>query len=682
MKNNDPEFWPGSQVDFSLKQQMDMNYQDGITNLQTQWYQADLDQRTYLGDPELWGLLYPAGINLRRKMFNFNLTHGAVQVASGYQRRNRKATIAVPVHNEMQKTADQLTKCLYYVHKRNSYQVYSDAFEQGALVQGFGLVNIFLDYGCDPVSPDIRMRYVDFKSVLIDPYFRNKDLSDCRYIWTRQYFSKEEAKKLYPEHAEMIENIPYGQSPQDSKFYYMPENIGLNTKKILAFDEYWYLSTREAVYIVDSITEEAREFEGDEEDLRVAIMGMDELIKIVKKPKPTVRRAIRINGKVMIDEESPYGLDRYPFVGWYGNFNPDTIYYGYKFKGIVRDMRDAQYLYNRRKIADLDIIESQQQGIKMKKGALLTPDDALNTGHGRVLVINSENEMSDVEPMQIIPPSPVLLQMEDMLKNVMREISGINEEMLGSAVDDKAGILSMLRQGAGLTTLQKLYDQADESQSLCGDIIIDLIQKQWTYGKVKLVIGEDPTPEFDNKAFFKYGAKVIQGHLTETQQQQELLQIFELQQRFGNIFPMDEVVDVMTIQNKDRIIEKMAKNQQQQEQQQQQMFQLQMQQMQVDNETKLSYAQSQQGLAAERVAKIQTDKAVAVDKLQRAQKEDTSALLNLIKTLSELQKMDIDQIQSQVNLLKSLEGDLQENGMLNNTQEGVQNVQKEAQYVG
>ncbi len=37
----------------------------------------------------------------------------------------------------------------------------------------------------------------------------------------------------------------------------------------------------------------------------------------------------------------------------------------------------------------------------------------------------------------------------------------------------------------------------------------EMIQKGWTYNKVKQVIGEEPTPEFDNKAFFKYGAKVV-----------------------------------------------------------------------------------------------------------------------------------------------------------------------------
>jgi hypothetical protein len=660
LKNTDPIFWPGTDVDLSLKQRMQRNYDDSISNLQVQWYQADLDQRTYLGDPDVWNILYPLGTARRRKMFTFNLTHSTIQMISGHQRRNRKSTIAIPVQSPVQKTADQMTKCLYYVHSKGAYTVYSDAFEQGACVQGFGLISIFPDFSSDPVSPEIKLRYVDFKSVIIDPYFRQKDLSDCRYIWVRQYFSKEELMSYYPEHEEKISDIPTGGYSRDDKFYYMPENVGLNTQSLLAVDEYWYLSTREVVYAVDTLTEETKEINGDEEDIRVVMQELKDKIRIVKKQKQTVRRAILINGKVLIDEVSPWGLDRYPFVGVYGNFNPDTIYFDYKFKGVVRDIRDANYLFTLRKVADLDILSSQQQGLKVKKGALVTPDDSMNTGNGRVLVINEKMQMSDVEPMQIIPPSPVMLQMEEMLKSVMREISGVNEELLGSAVDDKAGVLAMLRQGSGLTTLQKLFDQMDESQKLCGDIIIEMIQNLWTYGKVKSVIGEEPTQEFDNKAFFKYGAKIIQGTLTESQQQLELAQLFELQARFGNIFPAEEIVECMTIQNKDRIVEKMMANQKAAMEQQQKMSELQMQQMQVDNDTKLAYAESQRGLASERIARIQTDMAVAEDKLQRANTADTAALLNMIKALKELEGMDISHMQQKLELLKSIQPEVSE----------------------
>jgi len=657
-RSSDPQIWsdPNLSFDESFRQQMDRNYQDSINILQTQWFQADLDQRFVLGDQDIWGILFPGVTASKSKMFNFNLINSMVQMVSGYQRRNRKSTVCIPIQSPMQETADQFTKCLYHIHNQTgAYQVYSDAFEQGALSQGIGLVSIYNDYTDDPASGDIKVRYIDFKSVLIDPFFRKSDLSDCRYIWTRQFFDKEEVELLYPNHAEKIRSMATG-GYNDDKFYYMPEVYQIQFPNLVAFDEYWYLSSREATYIVDTVTQEIQEFGGDEEDFRHIQFMSQQRFKLVKKPKQTVRRAILVNDKVLVDEDNPYGIDRYPFVPFLGYFTPDTAYYSYKFRGIVRDMRDAQYLFNRRKAADLDILESQQQGMKVKKGALVTPDDSLNRGNGRVLVVDEKYQMSDVEQMQIIPPAPTMIQMEDMLKDVMRQISGVNEELLGSAVDDKAGILSMLRQGAGLTTLQRLFDQFDESQRLVGDIMVEMIQKNWTYSKIKSVTGEEPSQEFDNKAFYKYGAKVVQGVLTESQQQLEFQQLLYLYELTGGNNPviLNRALQVSTIQEKDKLMEEIKQHQQAESEQNQKMAELQMQQLQVDNETKLAYAESQKGLAAERVAKIQTDRAVAEDKLSRAEGEDMKALLDLVKTLKELQTIDSNTIMQKVNILKSI----------------------------
>lgn len=636
---------------------MDQNYQDSINILQTQWYQADLDQRFLLGDQDLWGLLFPGVSTYRRKMFNFNMINSMVQMVSGYQRKNRKSSICVPVQSPMQQTADQFTKCLYYVHNQSgAYQIYSDAFEQGALTQGIGLVSIFQDHSEDPANGDIKMRYVDFKSILIDPFFRRHDLTDCRYIRTRQFFDKDELAHLYPQFEDEIMNLPPSSS-KDDKFYFMPEVYQIQFPKLVSFDEYWYLSSREALYIVDTLTNETQEWIGDEEDLRIIEMKFGDQFKIVKRPKQTVRRTLLLNDRVLVDEPNPYGLDRYPYVPFLGYFTPDTPYYAYKFKGIVRDLRDAQYLFNRRKVADLDILESQQQGLKIKKGTLTTPDDAFNQGHGRALFIKESAQMTDVEPMPIVPPAPSMLQMEEMLRDVMGKISGINDELLGSAVDDKAGILSMLRQGAGLTTLQRLFDQFDESQRLCGDIMLEMIQKNWSYNKVKQVIGEEPTPEFDNKAFFKYGTKVIQGVLTETQQQLELGQLLNLQEIMGPNTPppvMDRILDAMYIQNKDELKQQIAQFNQQKMQQEQQMAQLQMQQMQVDNEMKMSYAESEKGKAVERRAKAELDNYEKITKINESEAESSRALFDLVRTFKELETMDTSNLAQKVALLQQI----------------------------
>lgn len=654
MKNNDPIFWPGEQVDLSLRQKMDRNYNDCINILQTQWYQADLDQRFCMGDQDIWGLIFPGVATYRRKIFNFNMINSKVQMVSGYQRRNRKTTVVMPVMHEMQKTADQMTKCLFHVHNQaGAYQVYSDAFEQGALVQGLGFISIYKDTTCDPVSGDIKLRYVDMKSCLFDPYFRKHDGSDMRFFRTRQFFDVEEAANLYPQFRDEILALPRG-SYRDDKFYYMPEVYQIQFPNLVALDEYWYLTSRECTYLIDTETGETQEAPVDEEDLRIMLSEFKGRLKVVKQAKPTYRRTIILNDRVLIDEANPYHIDRLPFVPVLAYFTPDSPYYAYKFRGIVRDLRDAQYLYNRLKVSDLDILESQQQGIKVKKGSLVTPEDGLNQGHGRMLVISDKAQMSDVEQMPIIPPSPVMLQMEEMLKTAMGEICNITDAMLGIEDSSASAIQTMIRNSAGVTTLQRLFDQFDEAQRLCGDIIIEIIQKNWTYGKIRQVIGEEPTAEFDNKAFFKYGCKVVQGILTETQQQMELQQLLYLRETTGINIPSETILKAATLQNKDDLIKAVVEAEQAQQQQAKQMQELQMQQFQVDIETKLSYARSQDGLAKERVAKIQTDKAVAVDKLRRAHQEDTHSALNVIKALKELQGMDLDNMVRELEIINGI----------------------------
>ena len=667
MRNNDPLFFPGSDFSLSLRQQMNKNYSDCINILQTQWYQADLDQRFALGDQDLWGLLYPGVATYRRKVYNFNLINGALQMIGGFQRRNRKSTTCIPVHSPMQKTADQFTKCLYHVHNTSgAYQVYSDAFEQGALTQGIGFLSVYQDMTNDPISGDIKVRYIDFKSVLCDPYFRKHDMSDCRFFWTRTFFDKQEAAELYPQFKEEILALPCG-TYRDDKFYYMPEVYQIQFPNLIAFDEYWYLSTRTATYIVDTETEEIQEFDGDEEEFRDAIRAQRRAnpqfrtgrMKLIEKSRPTVRRSIILNDKVFVDEPNPYGLDCYPYVPVLAYFTPDTPYYAYKFRGIVRDARDAAYLFNRRKVADLDILEAQQQGLKIEKGALVTPDDAFNQGNGRVLVTDT-GMFDKVMQMDIHAPSPTMIQMEEMLESVMMKIMGANEELMGSAVDEKAGIVSMLRQGAGLTRLQRVFDQFEEAQRLVGEIMLKIIQKKWTYGKVQQVIGEEPTKEFDNKLFFKYGAKVAPGVLTESQHQLEAQQLLYIKEMGGPI-EWSDILPKLTIQNKDELLQKMMQREEAAAQQQQQMAQLQMQQMQVDNQTKISYAHSQEGLAAERLAKIQTDKALNEERISRSQEERTSGALNILKGAKEIENLDTDQIVKSAQVLTTLQQLLRNN---------------------
>ena len=53
--------------------------------------------------------------------------------------------------------------------------------------------------------------------------------------------------------------------------------------------------------------------------------------------------------------------------------------------------------------------------------------------------------MTDVVQIEAPQIPPSMIELSKILAQEVQEISGVNEELLGSAIDDKAGILSMLK---------------------------------------------------------------------------------------------------------------------------------------------------------------------------------------------------------------------------------------------
>src|SRR5690606_37304177 len=137
---------------------------------------------------------------------------------------------------------------------------------------------------------------------------------------------------------------------------------------------------------------------------------------------------ILVQGRVLYDGPNPIGIDQYPFVPVLGYYTPEMPYFPCRIQSVVPGLRDAQYLYNRRKIIELDILESQiNSGFKYKENALVDPKDIFLSGQGRGLALKEEAQMSDVE--QIIPPSvpPSMIQLSEILGKEIQEISGVNE---------------------------------------------------------------------------------------------------------------------------------------------------------------------------------------------------------------------------------------------------------------
>ena len=621
----------------------------------TYWGEADTDVRFECGDQTVWESFYGNVPLSRRKMFNFNRIRRIINMVSGYQRRNRKSTIVVPVENGDMETADQFSKILMWNDQQEGVlETISDSF-QGSLITGMNLLHVFMDYRNDPVSGDIKVDNCEYNSFVIDPFFRKKDLSDCTGIMRRSYLTKSTIYSLLPDFVDEFKNMTSA-GRHDEKFQFMPEAFAYDNKNLLTYDEFYYRVSRKQELLVDTQTGETKEWTGkDPEALKLFLKTYPSVI-LSTSEIPTVRLTIVVQGRVVFDGPNPMGVDQYPFVPVVAYYNPQVPYYPLRVQGIVRGLRDSQYLYNRRKIIELDILESQlNSGFIYKENALVDPKDVFMTGQGKGIALKAEANIADIQQIQSPAIPPTTLQVSESLGREIEDISGVNSELLGSAIDEKVGILAMLRQGAGLTTLQGVFDNLDFAQKMLGRLRLKLIQANFTPGKVKRIIEQEPMPQFYNKAFGKYDGAVEEGLNTTTQRQMQLAQLMQARE-MGIAIPDESILDAMTIQNKKELIELVKQNKEQESQMQEMQLQAAIQEQNSRAENSAALAKANIGLGYERMSRIAENQSLAEERQSKAKADDTLSTLNAVKAIKELETMDLDAIHKAVTLLQMLKG--------------------------
>jgi hypothetical protein len=407
--------------------------------------------------------------------------------------------------------------------------------------------------------------------------------------------------------------------------------------------------------LVDSETGETLEWKANDDEALESFLMENPSITMIESEVPTVNLAVVVQGKVLYNGPNPLGIDTYPFVAVFTYYDPQVPDFPYRVQGMVRGLRDAQYLYNRRKIIELDMAEAMATGGYIyKEDALINPKDIFLTGQGRGIALKDTAQMTDVQPIQPANIPNSYFALTELLGKELNIMAGINEELMGSATDDKPGILSMLRQGAGLTTLQGVFDHLDRAQKQLGNIIMSVVQANWTPGKIKKILeGEEPTAQFYNKAFGKYNSVVEDGLNTSTQKQMQFAQMLQLHEA-GVPITTEDLLESSTLQGKKKIIENAAKQREQAMQMQQAQMQSEMQTQQAQVELSHARAMADVGLFQERSSRVAENRALAISKLHEANQLDEKAFLDRVKAIKELEQMDIGHLEALVNIANSM----------------------------
>jgi len=482
----------------------------------------------------------------------------------GYQRQHRKSINYIPSEGADSQTTDQYTRIITHISNTNGInEQFSKACELSA-VSGMVLMQPYLDYaGDDPAQGELKLKIWEYNAFLVDPYFRSPDMSDAQFVWCQEYISKKEAEDRFPD---KLQNIaPMAGTPQRyGSFYFLPENYNMARNDLMVLSYVWYKWKRKKKRLYSRSRNQFFDFSEKQADLDAVLYNIPDL-EVVEVEVPTWKLAVVLNDQLMYQGDNPLGFDTCPFIPVFWNYDPHINYYDLRVRSLVKSMRDAQFLFNRRVIINHDITEATiNAGWKRKVGAVANEDNLKKSGQGWDIIVNEGYEMTDVEK---IVPSGVPesdLALAEQLQSLMWTTSGINLENWSAQDDKQASSLTvLLKQGANLMVLQKYFDQWDYSLKLLGGRMLDIVLNNWNEAKCGLLLGEEPTAHFYSHIFAKYNVVVEEGLNTATQKNMQAQQLLEINQIFGReVFPPSMIVKDMNLSGRAEAVQYLQQQEQ------------------------------------------------------------------------------------------------------------------------
>jgi hypothetical protein len=196
-------------------------------------------------------------------------------------------------------------------------------------------------------------------------------------------------------------------------------------------------------------------------------------LTIIWKPERRVRVTISADRVLLHDGWSFFNrISIVPFFPYFRRGRPF---------GLVRNLISPQEMLNKVTSQELHVVNTTaNSGWMFKSGTLvnLDSDDLANQGATTGLVLEYDG---DIAPTKIQPNSvPTGLdQISAKAGTYFREISGVNEAMLGAGRSDSSKALESRRRG-GLVQQEIIFDNLDFTRKLRAKIILEAVQEFYT----------------------------------------------------------------------------------------------------------------------------------------------------------------------------------------------------------
>jgi len=463
-----------------------------------QWDQEDIDK---LKEQE-------------RPATTFNRCGVVCDAVVGSEINNRQETRFIPREMGDVQVNEMLTGTAQWVRDEcDAEDEESDAFND-LVICGMGWTETYLAYDEDP-DGKICVERVDPMDMWWDATARKKNLSDARWVMRVKLMPRSEAEAKWPD---LVDNA-VGTAPWDSvssirssiRQHVYPQDAyqskdahlegealsrRLSARNLILVAQYQYVD-HEIVYRVDGGTGQLEDLSEEQfQQLSVNFKRAEQPPPESTKQRRRVVRQAFIAGSLILEDGPAPCPNHFTLRCMTGkrDRNQNTWY------GLIRSMADPQRWANKFFSQILHILNTGA------KGGVLAEQDAFedirkaedNWARADSIIFTKQGAL---QKGAIIPkpvaeyPSGLDRLMEFSVSSV-RDVSGVNLELLGLADRQQAGVLEYQRRQSGITILAQLFDGLRKYRKEQGRVLLYYITHYIPPGRLVRIMGDQGQEQF------------------------------------------------------------------------------------------------------------------------------------------------------------------------------------------